>query len=179
MASLSNSPTAAPFPTSETQATSIYLGTFGAVLMDPFNPQDRYMLVDCQESFVVGEIVAIDKDGLATQVGSASVGQLGMVVATVSGSDTAAWVQVTGEWSNAIVTSDVTTAALLLAPATTDGGYLGILTSSGGNAVIGARAVTAPSTSTSPAFGGALATIYVGMGGAWVNGVNIDLGLVS
>ncbi len=179
MASLSPSPAAAPFPTSETQATSIYTGVVGAVLIDPNNPRDSYMLVDCQESFVVGEIVVIDKDALASQVTNTSVGQLGMVVATVSGSDTAAWVQVTGEWSNALVTSGVTTAALLIAPATTDGGYLDILTTAGGNAVIGGRAITAPSTATSPSAGGALATIYVGGAGAWVNGVNVDLGLVS
>lgn len=179
MASLSPSPASAPFPTSETQGTSVYTGVFGTILMDPNNPQDQYMLVDCQESFVVGEIVVIDKDGLASQIGNASVGQVGMVVATVSGSDTAAWVQIAGELSNAIVTSDVTTAALLLAPATTDGGYLGILTTAGGNTVIGGRAITAPSTATSPAFGGALTTLYIGRGGAWVNGVNLDLGIVS
>lgn len=179
MANLSHTAPAAPFPTSDVQATSVYLGKFGVVLSDPANPRDSYMLVDCQQAFAIGEVVVIDVDGLASRPTSTSVGQLGMVVATVSGSDTAAWVQVTGEWSACYTTSDVTTGALLLVPVTSDAGYFGILTSSGGNAVIGARAISAPSTATSPAGGGALATVYVGMGGAWVNGVSVDLGLVS
>ena len=180
MANLSGPPISAPFPTSETQATSIYTGKFGIVMHDPANPRDKYMLVDCQESFIVGEVVVIDKDGLASQIGANSVGQVGVVVATVSGSDTAAWVQIAGECSNAVVTSGVTTAGLLIAPATTDMGYLDILTTAGGNVVFGGRAITAASTATSP--GGlalGLSDLYIGEGGAWVNGVNVDLGLVS
>jgi hypothetical protein len=179
MARLGPPQTIAPFPTSETQSTTEYTGKFGVEFIDPDNPLDRYMLVDCQESFVVGEVVVIDKDGLASQIGSGSVGQVGMIVATVSGSDTAAYAQITGELSSAIVTSGVTTAAFLIAPATTDGGYLDILTSAEANVVYGGRAVSAASTATSPTFGGALATLHFGRGGAWVYGVNSNHGTVS
>lgn len=179
MAHLSGPPTAAPFPTSETRPTSEQLGPFGVVMHDPSNPRNGYMLVNCQEAFEVGEVVCIDQDGLATQIGSNSVGQVGMIVATVSGSDTAAWAQVTGELSNAIVTSGVTTGLPLIAPATSDGGYLSFLTTGGGNVVQGGRAITAASTATSPTFGGGLADLFIGMGGAWVNGIASDMGMVS
>jgi hypothetical protein len=180
MAHLSAAPAAAPFPTSETVGTSEYKGLFGYVFLDPNNPRDKYMLVDCQESLAVGEIVVIDKDGLASQITSSSCGQVGMIVATVSGSDTAAWAQIAGELSNAVVTSGVTTAAFLIAPATTDMGYLDILTSAEANVVYGGRAITAASTATSP--GGlalALSDLHFSNGGAWVYGINSNHGTVS
>lgn len=168
----------APFPTSETKTTTEYAGRLGCVFVDPDNPLNSYMLVDCQESFLVGEYVVIDGSGLASQITSTSVGQVGMIVATVSGSDTVAYAQVTGLFSNSIVSSGVTTAAGLIAGPTTDGGYLDVDTS-GGNIVWGARAVTAASTATSPFAGiagvGALSDVRVNLGGAFVNGISQNL----
>lgn len=177
MARLGPPPVVAPFPTSETKTTTEYTGKVGLVFHDPDNPRNKYMLVDCQESFIVGEVVVIDQDGNASQITSTSRGVVGVIVATVSASDTVAYAQIAGEASNALVTSGVTTAAMLMAPATTDGGYLDILTSTAANAVFGAVAVTAASTATSPAAGGALADLHLADGGAFVHGVAIDLGL--
>ena len=178
MARLSAQPTIAPFPTSETATTTEYRGPFGQVFYDPDNPQDAYMLVNCQEAFVVGEIVVIDQDGLATQIGSASVGIVGVIVATVSGSDTAAFAQIEGENATAILTSGVTTAGFLYAPATTDGGYLDLMTSTDANVVHGARCTAAPSTATTPFTSDTQAsalvgvgTIYMKRGGAFVYGI--------
>ena len=178
MARLGPPLTVAPFATSETQTTTEYAGKFGVIFIDPDNPLNRYMLVDCQESFVVGEIVVINGSGQASQATSTSVGQLGMIVATVSGSDTAAYAQITGLWSSAVVSSNVTTAAGLIVPATSDGGYLDVDTS-GGNIVWGARAITAASTATSPFAGisgvGALSDVLVSQGGAFVKGISENL----
>lgn len=178
MAQLSAAPFHPPFPTSETQATSEFRGPYGQKFYDPANPMDAYRLVDCQEAFVVGEIVVIDQDGLATQITSTSIGQVGVVCATVSGSDTAAWVQVEGESATAILTSGVTTAGFLFAPATTDGGYLDLLTSTDANVVHGARCISAPSTATTPFTSDTQASalvgvgsIYMAPGGAFVYGI--------
>jgi hypothetical protein len=160
--------TIAPFPTSETFATSEYRGPFGVAFNDPDSPQDVYMLVNFQESAVVGEFVVIDENGLATQVGSTSYGLLGIVKATVSGSDTAAWVQIEGENAEAILTSGCTTALLLFAPATTDAGYLDFVTSSDGNLASGVRVITAPSTSTTPFTSDAQASALVGVGSVFI-----------
>lgn len=177
MARLSSQPLVAPFATSDTLATSEYRGPFGSVYYDPDNPQDAYMLVNCQEAFVVGESVVIDESGLATQISSTSYGQYGVIVATVSGSDTAAWAQIEGENAAAILTSGCTTGLFVFAPATTDGGYLDFMTSTDGNLVRGVRVITAPSTSTTPFTSDTQAsalvgvgTIYIQRGGAFVMG---------
>jgi hypothetical protein len=168
MANLSNQPTLAPFPTSETFATSEYRGPFGAVYYDSSNPQDAYMLVNCQEAFAIGESVVIDESGLATQVGSTSYGQYGIIVATVSGSDTAAWAQIEGQNDVAILTSGCTTALLLFVPVTTDAGYLDFVTTSDGNMVPGVRVITAPSTSTTPFTSDTQASALVGVGSVFI-----------
>jgi hypothetical protein len=178
MARLGGPLAVAPFATSETQSTTEYTGKLGVVFTDPDNPLNKYMLVDCQESFIVGEIVVVDGSGLATPISATSVGQVGMVVATVSGSDTAAWVQITGLLEDAICTSGVTTAAFLIG-ITTGGGSFDVLTSTEANVVYGGRAVTAASTATSPAHGGALADVLFGQGGAFVYGINTNAGTVS
>lgn len=177
-----------PFPTSETKGTSEseYVGAAGQVFYDPQNPMDAYMLVDCQEAFVVGEAVVIDQDGNASQITSTSKGLVGFIVATVSGSDTYAYAQIEGEVTTAILTSGVTTAALLMAPVTTDGGYLDILTTVEANAVVGAVCTVVPSTATTPFTSDTQAsalvgvgTVYLKRGGAWVHGVATNLGTVS
>lgn len=178
MAHLSAAPAAAPFPTSETVGTSEYTGKFGDVFRDPNNPRNKYMLVDCQEAFEVGEVVVIDGAGLAIPASASACGQVGMIVATVSGSDTAAWAQIGGLIEDAFATSGVTTAALLQV-ITTGGGVFDILTSTEGNAVYGARAVTAASTATSPTHGGALIDVLVNEGGAFVYGIANNHGTVS
>jgi hypothetical protein len=178
MSNLSAQPLAAPFPTSETFATSEYRGPFGAVYYDGQNPQDAYMLVNCQESFAIGESVVIDESGLASQIGSTSYGQYGIIVATVSGSDTAAWAQIEGQNDSVILTSGCTTATLLFAPATTDAGYLDFVTSAEGNIVRRVRVITAPSTSTTPFTSDTQASalvgvgsVFIGRGGAFVEGI--------
>lgn len=178
MARLGGPLSIAPFATSETKATSEHAGPFGVRFIDPDNPSDSYMLVDCQESFAVGEIVCLDKDGLATPISATSVGQVGMIVATVSGSDTAAWAQVTGDLSSALCTSDVTTAAFLIG-VTTDVGAFGSLTSGEANVVYGGRAVSAASTATSPTSHLGTCTVHIGFGGAFVYGINTNAGTVT
>ncbi len=181
MARLGPPLTVAPFATSETKATSEYTGVFGAVFEDPSNPTDKYMLVDCQAAFVVGEVVVIDSTGLATRLTDTSVGRVGVIVATVSGSDTAAWAQVEGANATAIMTSGVTSALFLQASATTDGGYLDLMTSTAANRVHNARATVAPSTASTP-FSSAteasalvgVGTLLLGPGGAFVFGVAND-----
>lgn len=186
MANLSAQPTIAPFATSETQATSEYRGPFGTVFYDPSNPQNAYMLVDCQHAAVIGEAVIINQDGQASRPASGSYGQVGFIAGTVSGSDTAAYAQIEGEVDTALLTSGCTTAAFLTAPVTTDGGYLDVLTSSEANAVYGARCIVAPSTATTPFTSdtGASAlvgvgTVYLKRGGAFVYGINNNHGTVS
>lgn len=175
-----------PFATSETEATSVYRGPFGYTFSDPSNPLNVYMLVDCQEAFVIGEAVAIAADGTASQVTSSSKGLLGFITATVSGSDTAAFAQIEGSVDFAILTSGVTTAALLYAPATTDGGYLDILTTTDANVAAGATCTAAPSTATTPFTSDTQASALVGVGtvllrrgGANFQGVAVSGGLSS
>lgn len=186
MPRLSPFPAIAPFPTSETQATSEFRGPFGQVFRDPDVPMNAYMLVNCQEAFVIGEVVVINAAGEASQITNNSFGTVGVIVATVSGSDTAAYAQVEGENASTILTSGVTTAGLLFAPATSDGGYLDILTSAEGNVVIGARCTVAPSTATTPFTSDTQAsgtcgvgTVFFVRGGAFVTGVANNLGTVS
>jgi hypothetical protein len=168
MPRLSNAPPVAPFPTSETFATSEYRGPFGVAFSDPDSPQDVYMLVNFQEAAVIGEFVVVDESGLATQVGSTSYGQLGIVKATVSGSDYAGYVQIEGENAEAILTSGCTTALLLFAPATTDAGYLDFHTSADGNLAVGIRVISAPSTSTTPFTSDSQASALVGVGSVFI-----------
>lgn len=186
MASLSNVSPHPPFPTSETKSTTEYTGAFGHVFYDPSNPQNAYMVVDCQSAFVVGEIVCIDASGLASAITSTSVGLVGVIVATVSGSDTAAYAQIEGDNATAILTSGVTTAGFLFAPATTDAGYLDVFVSTEGNVVYGARCTAAPSTATTPLSSATSASGYLGVGtirmkrgGAFVYGIANNHGLVS
>jgi hypothetical protein len=162
----------APFATSETKSTTEYAGVAGVTFVDPDNPLNTYMLVDCQKAMQVGEVVVINGSGQASQAASTSVGLLGIIVATVAGSDTLAYAQISGSNDSVIVTSGVTTAAGLVVAVTTDSshGYFDI-DSSGGNIVFGARAISAASTATSPVPGGALATVLMRQGGAWVNGL--------
>lgn len=124
----------------------------------------EYLLVDCQAAFQVGEWVVVDPEGLATQLAAASKGRVAIIVETVSASDTLSWAIVAGKYASALTTSDVTSAADLIAGT----GAADILTSTGGNIIWGAAATTAPSTATSPSLGGAVATVYVHR--PWVSG---------
>lgn len=153
---LTGTPQAAPFPTSETLASSNYSGPYGRVFVDD-STGSEYMLVDCQEAFTVGEVVVIDAAGAATAIDTASRGRVGVIVATVSGSDTAAWAQIYGPTSSSVLcSSGVTSVGALIANVTTDTGSFGELTSAAGNIVYGAHAIQAASTATSPVGPGGL-----------------------
>lgn len=127
----------------------------------------EYLLVDCQNAFQVGEWIVVDPDGLATQLASTSKGRVGIIVETISGSDTLSWAIVAGKYASALTTSDVTTAADLIAGA----GVADILTSTGGNLIMGAAATVAPSTATAPPAPlntAAIGTVYLHR--PWVSG---------
>jgi len=124
----------------------------------------EYLLVDCQSAFAVGEWVVVDADGLATQLATTSKGRVAIIVETIGASDTLSWVIVAGSYASALTTSGVTTAADLIAAA----GHATPLTSDGGNIIWGAVCTAAPSTATSPAIGGAVATVY--LMNPWVSG---------
>jgi hypothetical protein len=170
-----------PFPTSENKSTTEYTGRFGIVKYDPADPLKRYMLVDCQSALSAGEPVVIDGSGLASHLVSTSIGQVGVVVAAVAGSDTAAWVQITGLVTGAFGSCEITTAlagGVLIGHITTDStaSYFDADTS-GGNIVFGARAISSGSTATTPFAGAkaALFTVLLSQGGAFVQGVSQDL----
>lgn len=124
----------------------------------------EYLLVDCGAAMVAGEWVVVDPDGLATQLAAGSKGRVAIIVETVSASDTLSWALRVGKYASALTTSDVTTAADLIAGT----GAADILTSAGGNIIWGAACTVAPSTATSPTLGGGLATVYVS--NPWVSG---------
>jgi hypothetical protein len=162
----------APFATSEFRATSEY---DGSNLGQLFSDQDGniYMLVDCQESFLAGEVCVINGDFAASQAGSTSRGQIGIIVSTPTTSDTYAYAQVFGTNTVALMSSGVTSAGALIIPATTDGGYFNEATSTAANTVFGALSRAAASSATSPAVGGAVGTVQL----IWpyVNGLATDL----
>lgn len=158
---LSGAPVSAPFPTSETKATSEYVGPFGRVFIDDTNGR-AYMLVDCQEALSAGEWVVIDASGAASALGSSSRGRVGMIAAAVSGSDTAAWAQIYGPTGAVgLCSSEVTSSGALIANVTTDTGTVGEETSTVGNIIFGAFSVAAASTATSPAGPGALGSFVL------------------
>jgi hypothetical protein len=164
-----------PFPTSENKSTTEYVGRLGLVKYDPADPLKRYMLVDCQSAFSAGEPVVIDGSGLASRLVSTSIGQVGIIVAAVSGSDTVAWAQITGLHTAAFCSCEVSTVfGTLIGYVTTDStaAYFDA-NSSGGNIVYGARAITSGTTATSPfpAAKAALFQVLLAQGGAYVNGI--------
>lgn len=124
----------------------------------------EYLLVDCQSSFLAGEWAVVDPDGLASQLATTSKGRVAIIVETVSASDTLSWALVVGKYASTNTTSDVTTAADMIAST----GTADILTSTGGNILWGAACTVAPSTATSPGLGGGVATVYVC--NPWVSG---------
>jgi len=169
---LTGFPQVAPFPTSEVRTTSEY---DGGNLGQLFADQDGnvFMLVDCQESFLVGEVAVINGDFQASQAGSASRGLIGVIASAASASDTYAYAQVFGTNTVALMSSGVTSAGALIIPVTTDGGYFNEATSTAANTVFGALSRAAASSATSPAVGGAVGTVQL----LWpyVNGLATDL----
>ncbi len=157
-------------------------GPRGALILangNPSNPLKKYMLVDCQSALSAGEPVVIDGSGAASHLVSTSIGQVGVIVAAAAGSDTAAWAQITGDYTDAFGSCEISTAlGVLIAHITTDStaSYFDI-DSSGGNIVQGARAMSSGSTATSPFAGAkaALFTVRLSQGGAFVNGVSQNL----
>lgn len=149
MANLTGAPSAAPFPTSVVKTTSEH---GGAGLGQRFSDKDgnEFILVDCQEAMLAGEVVVIGPDWNASQITSTSRGRVGVVCAATSASDTYAFVQVYGTFSGALCTSGVTSAGLLFAPVTTDAGAFDQGTTTTGNTIHGAWSRTAASTATSP-----------------------------
>lgn len=124
----------------------------------------EYLLVDCASSFLAGEWCVVDPDGLASQLAASSKGRVAIIVETVSASDTLSWALVVGKYASTNTTSDVTTAADMVAGT----GTADVLTSTGGNIIWGAACTVAPSTATSPGLGGGVATVYVQ--NPWVSG---------
>lgn len=157
---ITGSPQVGPFATSDTQATSVYTGPFGRIFVDDSNGRE-YMLVDCQEAFTIGEVVVIDAAGAATALTNTSRGRVGVVAGTVGGSDTAAYVQISGPISSVLCSSDVTTAGLLIANVSTDTGTVGEATSTVGNIIFGAWATGAATTATSPVGPGGLCSLVL------------------
>ena len=124
----------------------------------------EYLLVETSAAVVVGEWVVITGAGNASQLAAASKGRVGIVIEAAASSDLAAWVIVVGSYASALTTSDVTTAADMIAGT----GAADILTSTGGNIIWGAAATVNPSTATSPTLGGGVATVY--LLNPWVSG---------
>lgn len=167
---LSGPPQAAPFATSDTQATSVYVGPFGRVFVDDTNGRE-YMLVDCQEALSIGEVVVIDSAGAASAITSTSRGRVGVIAGTVSGSDTAAWAQIYGPTPAVVLcSSGVTSAGTIIANVSTDTGSFGEGTSTVGNLVYGIHSVAAASTATSPVGPGGLGTFVLNR--PWVDGIS-------
>jgi len=116
-----------------------------------------YLLVDCQNAFQVGEWAVVDPNGLATQVGAASKGRVVIIVETVTASDTFSWGLHAGTYTAALLSSNVTSAADMIAVT----GAGDILTSAGGNIIWRAWAQSDPTTLTSPTVGGGIGTVYI------------------
>jgi len=149
MGVLSGFPQVAPFPTSEFKTTSEYGGAgLGQLFQDSAGA--IFMLVDCQEAFVAGEIVVINADFQATQATTASRGAVGVLMSAPTTSDTYAWAQVYGSCAIAICASGVTSAGQLVLPVTSDVGYFGEGTSAAGAIVFGAISRSACNTATTP-----------------------------
>lgn len=85
---------------------------------------NEYIYVDFQESFANGEWVAFIGDYKASQLGTSSVGFVGLVQATVSASDRAGWVMVRGVSSTALATSGSSGGFPVVVAATTDLGTI-------------------------------------------------------
>ena len=117
----------------------------------------EYALVDCQSAFQIGEWVAIDGEGLASQLGTGTKGRVGIIIETVSASDTLAWAITVGTYASALLTSSVTTACVLIAGT----GAANIGTSTGGNVIFNATCTVAPSTATSPTVGEGVGTVVL------------------
>ena len=138
---------AAPFPTSETVGTSVADPKLGSWWVDGDN--NVYMVVDCQEAFVAGEPVYIDNSNLAIQLTNGVQGRVGIIVASVSASDTKAYALIYGSYAGSAGTSAVSTSRFLTQVATTDMGAFGAVDSSGtGEIVYNAWAVTAAASDT-------------------------------
>jgi hypothetical protein len=113
---------------------------------------NEYVYVDFQESFVNGEWCAFVGDFKASQLGSASVGWVGLVQATVSASDRAGWVMVRGISSNALATSGSSGGFPTIVAATTDLGSIATDGTSANSILISGILITAsPDTCASTA----------------------------
>ena len=144
-----NENAAAPFATSEFRTTSEYGGAdLGRQWRD--GSGGVFMIVDCQEAFVAGEVVVINADFQASQITSTSRGAVGVIMSTPTASDTYAWAQVYGKNAIAICASGVTSAGELVIAATSDVGYFSEGTSGSANRVFGALSRSACSTATTP-----------------------------
>ena len=117
----------------------------------------EYVLCDSAAAFVKGEWVVFTGAGAASQLAATSKGWVGIVAEAVGASDKLFWVLVKGICDFAMTSSDVTTAALLQSAA----GYVDIPSSAAGAYVRRAACTVAPSTATSPALGGGIATVYL------------------
>jgi len=134
MGVLSGFPQVAPFQTSEFKTTSEYTGAgLGQLYQDASG--GIFLLVDCQEAFVKGEVVSINESFAASQATSTSRGAIGVLMSTPTTSDTYAWAQVYGSCAIAICASGVTSAGELVLGATSDVGYFTEGTSAVGNRV--------------------------------------------
>lgn len=104
---------------------------------------NEYVYVDFQEAFVNGEWVAFTGTYLAIQLGSASVGYVGLVQATVSASDRFGWVMVRGKSATALATSGSSGGFPVIVAATTDLGSIATDGTSANSVVITGILITA------------------------------------
>lgn len=113
---------------------------------------NEYVYVDFQESFVNGEWVSFNGNFQASQLGSSSLGYVGLVQATVSASDRFGWVMVRGASSFALATSGSSGGFPTVVAATTD---LGSIATDGTSAqsvyISGILITTSPDTCASTA----------------------------
>lgn len=104
---------------------------------------NEFVYVDFQESCVNGEWVAFIGDYKASQLGSASLGYVGLVQATVSASDRAGWVMVRGVSATALATSGSSGGFPVIVAATTDLGTIATDGTSANPIVINGILITA------------------------------------
>lgn len=115
------------------------------------NSGNEYIYLDFDAIKYAGELVTWDSAFLATDCGATTVGFVGVVMADVSTSDKAGWVQIYGI-NEFVLAGSALTSGFLQMGATTDGLSVPINAASTGMgyAIVGMNAVTSASTATTP-----------------------------
>jgi len=126
----------------------------------------EYLLCDTGAAFEAGEWAIISAAGAAAAMTNTGKGRVGLCTEAVGASDKVAWFLVRGTYASAMMTSDVTTGATLA----TGTNSVDLWSSANGYRIFGATCTTAPSTATSPTYGGGLGTVYLNH--PWAPGVD-------